>query len=142
MGPITSPTRLTQDQEHAMVLLDTLARSKKKTSAYVPGKLYVAKLVRSRKRKNKNTTVSELICSAKPASKSSHVRWVHFHFYDHGTQVPKPQLVEDLERILLYYPTDQFDSIYAQLRSRKDQFCYFWQAADASQVKAWLFQPA
>ncbi|MBP6311813.1 MAG: hypothetical protein WAR83_02815 [Flavobacteriales bacterium] len=142
MGPTTSSTLLTQDQEHAMVVLDTLARSKKKMSAYVPGTLQVAKLLKLRNRIDRNATPSELICSAKPASKSSHVRWVHFHFYDHGTQVPKPQLVEDLERILLYYPTDQFDSIYAQLRSRKDQFCYFWQAADASQVKAWLFQPA
>ena len=141
MGTTISPTLLTQDQEHAMVLLDTLALSKKKTSAFVPGKLHVAKLLRLQKRKNRTTTGSELICSAKPASKSSHVRWVHFNFYDQGVQVPKPQLIEDPDRILLFYPKDQFDAIYALLRSRKDQFCYFWQAADASKVKAWLFQP-
>ena len=86
--------------------------------------------------------MSELICSAEPASKTSRVRWVHFHFYEQGTKVPEPQLVGDPERILLFYPTDQLDNIHALLRSRKDQFCYFWQAADASQVKAWLFQPS
>ena len=141
-SPINSPNVLSQDQEYSTLFFDTIARSKKRKSSFVPGKLQVAKLLRLRKRVNRSTAVSELICSAEPASKTSRVRWVHFHFYEQGTKVPEPQLVGDPERILLFYPTDQFDNIHALLRSRKDQFCYFWQAADASQVKAWLFQPS
>ena len=36
---------------------------------------------------------------------------------------------------------DQFDQIQQVLRTYRDLFCYFWQAGDASRVRAWLFTP-
>lgn len=141
MEPGIASRTFSHDQEHAMAVLDDVARSRKKKTAFTPGKLHVAKLLKLRKAHQKNSERSELICTAKPASKTSCVRWVHFLFFDHDAHIPKPELAEDQERIMLFFPKDQFERIQASLRSRKDQFCYFWQAADASQVKAWLFQP-
>ena len=41
----------------------------------------------------------------------------------------------------LYYPKNELEAVLNALRLHKDRFCYFWESADASRMRAWLFTP-
>ncbi|MEZ4808394.1 MAG: hypothetical protein R2815_13100 [Flavobacteriales bacterium] len=110
---------------------------------HLPGKLEVVKLLNRRWRTIAlpEQNAQELVLAARPASRSSSVHWVHFRFQDASDPLPAPELEYAFDRIRLYYPLDQFDQIQQVLRTYRDRFCYFWQAGDASRVRAWLFTP-
>lgn len=137
------PTTFPADSEHALAVIEHLASGRERTKPFSPGRLEVVKLLHKRAAHNLHDRRSpvELVYAAKPASKASNIHSVHLVFQDGDQEIPAPSYEPEQDRIRLYYPAGQLDQILELLRKHRDRFCYFWQAADASRVRAWLFSP-
>lgn len=134
-------TGLTIDNEGSVTMIERLGRAGNHRTPYGPGTLEVGKLLHRRPRSASKDHVTELVYAAKPGSKTSHIRWVHFLFQDGPAELPAPELEIEEGRIRMFYPLDQFDRIKDLMRTHRDRFCYFWQAADSARVRAWIFTP-
>lgn len=131
----------TIDVVQAVGVLEHMAASRKTSMPYEPGRLEVVRLLRETQRTDVSALNVDLVYSARPASKRSRVNHVHFHFRSGPEELPAPSLDKVSASLSLYYPKSELDSVLNALRSHRDRFCYFWVAADASRMRAWLFTP-
>lgn len=129
------------DEARATGVLEHVAASRKRNKSHQPGTLEVVRLLREVRRSDPGALEVELVFAARPASKRSHVQNVHFSFTSGDAVVPAPSLDKETATIHLHYPKAEQETVIAALSSRHDRFCYFWQAADGSQMRAWLFIP-
>ncbi len=138
---ITRSTVGPSDEARATGVLEHVAANRKRNRSHEPGTLEVVRLLREVSSSDLEAPEVELVFSARPASKRSLVQSVHFNFSSGNTIIPAPSLDEANATIHLHYPKTELGTVMEALRSRRDRFCYFWQAADRSQMRAWLFMP-
>jgi len=142
MGTITiaQPT-LPVDEVRAIGVLEHVAANAKRGTSYEPGSLEVVRLVREISRSDMSAPSVKLVFTARPASKRSVVEQVHFNFLEAGKSIPASTLDTETASIHLYFPKEELEPVLRAMRSRRDRFCYFWQDADRSRMRAWLFTP-
>jgi|GEM_PF-1273074 len=138
---ISNPARRTIDVVQAVGVLEHVAASRKSTMPYEPGRLEVVRLLRETHRTDVAASDVDIVYAARPASKRSRVSHVHFHFRSGPGELPAPSLDKTSDTVSLYYPKNELDAVLNVMRSHKDRFCYYWEAADASRMRAWLFTP-
>ena len=138
---ISNTASRTIDVVQAVGVLEHMAASRKTSMPYEPGRLEVVRLLREVHRSDTSASEVELIYSARPASKRSHVHNVHFIFRTEPGELPAPALDMATDALRLYYPRNELEIVLTALRTHRDRFCYFWEAADASRIRAWLFTP-
>lgn len=138
---ISNTASRTIDVAQAVGVLEHMAASRKASMPYEPGRLEVVRLLRETHRSDTTATEVELIYAARPASKRSHVHNVHFIFRAANAELPAPVLDVATDALRLYYPRNELDAVLTALRQHRDRFCYFWEAADSSRIRAWLFTP-
>ncbi|HRH68013.1 MAG TPA: hypothetical protein PLB89_00765 [Flavobacteriales bacterium] len=138
---ISTPASRTIDVVHAVGVLEHMAASRKSVMPHEPGRLEVVRLLRETHRTDVSGANVDLVYAARPASKRSLVSHVHFHFRSGQEELPAPSLDKTAASLRLYYPRIELDIVLNALRSHKERFCYFWEAADGSRMRAWLFTP-
>ena len=138
---ISNTASRTIDVVQAVGVLEHMAASRKSVMPHEPGRLEVVRLLRETHRTDVSAVNVDLVYAARPASKRSRVSHVNFHFRSGPEELPAPSLDKVSASLSLYYPKNELDSVLNALRSHRDRFCYFWEAADASRMRAWLFTP-
>jgi len=129
------------DEVSALGVLENVSANARRGPSFEPGSLEVVRLVREISRSDISAPSVTLVFTARPASKRSVVDHVHFNFLEPGKSIPASTLDTETASIHLYYPIEELEPVLRALRSRRDRFCYFWQAADRSRMRAWLFTP-
>src|SRR5688572_14319796 len=88
------PTTFPADSEQGLAVIEHLAGSRERIKPYAPGRLEVVKLLHKRPSpgvRDRRSRV-ELVYTAKPASKTSHVHAVHLVFQEGDGGIPAPSL--------------------------------------------------